>query len=281
MRSTNHFGNLYHQVWYDCQVECSRIRWWFTGYRLEMSNPDSTRWSKVNRKPIEAGKRTYKVANLKEGREYIFRVCAENLAGRGAWSDPSEPECALDPLAPPGRPGKPEVLAVGDTTASLKWKAPKEGVESIEHYVLEMRKRPQTDMEAEREAAAAAEAERKMKAMTWISRLPEYKEVEIAAPEIVLQVELNEGINDKIHWKKDGQRLKQGNGIEFISEGNIRILKITKTVSESDQGTYTAKVGGKKCECQVSVSLFMNDNNNVNSNNNISKLKLEEPKESF
>ena len=77
------------------------------------------------------------------------------------------------------------------------------------------------------------------------------------------------------------QRLKQGNGIEFISEGNIRILKITKTVSESDQGTYTAKVGGKKCECQVSVSLFMNDNNNVNSNNNISKLKLEEPKESF
>jgi len=72
--------------------------------------------------------------------------------------------------------------------------------------------------------------------------------------------------------------LKQGNGIEFISEGNIRILKITKTVSESDQGTYTAKVGGKKCECQVSVSLFMNDNNNVNSNNNISKLKLEEPK---
>ena len=50
-----------------------------------------------------------------------------------------------------------------------------------------------------------AKAERKMKAMTWISRLPEYKEVEIAAPEIVLQVELNEGINDKIHWKKDGQ----------------------------------------------------------------------------
>ena len=50
-----------------------------------------------------------------------------------------------------------------------------------------------------------------MKAMTWISRLPEYKEVEIAAPEIVLQVELNEGINDKIHWKKDGQVTKYCN----------------------------------------------------------------------
>ena len=179
-----------------------------TGYWLEMSNPDSTRWSKVNRKPIESGKRIFKVAGLKEGREYIFRVCAENLAGNGQWSDPSEPECAKDPLSVPGRPGKPEVLGVGESTSSLKWKAPTEGAHTIEHYVLEMRKRPQTDMEAirlEQEEKDRAKAEAKAKAATWITRLPEYKEVEIAAPQIVLEVELNDGVDGGIHWKKDGK----------------------------------------------------------------------------
>ena len=176
-----------------------------TGYWLEMSSPDSTRWSKVNRKAIEAGKRIYKLDGLKEGREYVFRVCAENLAGQGMWSDPSEPECARDPPEKPGRPGKPEVLAVGDTTASLKWSAPSEGDQNIDHYVLEMRKRPQQDLEAEREAAEAAKAEAAKKAIFWIQRLPEYTEIEIAAPEIVLEVELNDGINDKVHWKKDGE----------------------------------------------------------------------------
>merc|ERR1712130_662074 len=43
----------------------------------------------------------------------------------------------------------------------------------------------------------------------------------------------------------------------------------SKTISEEDQGTYTAKVGAKKCECKVSISLFGdNNNNNANENNN-------------
>ena len=180
-----------------------------TGYWLEMSSPDSTRWSKVNRKPIEAGKRIYKLDGLKEGREYVFRVAAENLAGPGAWSDPSEPECARDPKSKPGQPGKPEVLAVGDTTASLKWAAPKGGDADIDHYVLEMRKRPQVQItEEEKEAAEAAKAEAARKAVFWVERLPEYRDVELAAPEIVLEVELNEehaNFNDKVHWKKDGE----------------------------------------------------------------------------
>merc|ERR1719480_732645 len=116
-----------------------------------MSSPQAA----SRRKSIEAGKRIYKLDGLKEGREYVFRVCAENLAGQGMWSDPSEPECARDPPDQPGRPGKPEVLAVGDTTASLKWSAPPEGDQNIDHYVLEMRKRPQHDLEAERAAAEA------------------------------------------------------------------------------------------------------------------------------
>lgn len=72
------------------------------------------------------------------------------------------------------------------------------------------------------------------------------------------------------------QRLKQGDGVEFIEMGNTRKLIIRRNISEEDGGTYTAKVGAKKCECQVSISLFgSNDNNNSmtieenpNSNNN-------------
>merc|ERR1712142_1439972 len=83
------------------------------------------------------------------------------------------------------------------------------------------------------------------------------------------EVEVNSNVTDAIHWKKDGKRLKEGDGIEFLSFGNTRKLVIRKTISEEDQGTYTAKVGAKKCECKVSISLFGdNNNNNANNNNN-------------
>ena len=182
-----------------------------TGYWLEMSSPDSTRWSRVNRKPIESGKRMFKIGGLKEGRDYIFRVAAENLAGIGEWSEPSEPEIAKDPLSVPGRPGRPDILAVGTSTATLKWKAPKEtpGAGKVDSYILEMRKRNQTDesqeeINAKKEAARAAA---KLAKATWVRKLPEFFEIEIASPKLELECEVNGHVKESIHWKKDGKVL--------------------------------------------------------------------------
>ena len=182
-----------------------------TGYWLEMSSPDSTRWSRVNRKPIESGKRMYKIGGLKEGRDYIFRVAAENLAGIGDWSEPSEPEIAKDPLSVPGRPGRPDILAVGTSTATLKWKAPKEipGAGKVDSYILEMRKRNQTD-ESQEEITAKKEAARaaaKLAKATWVRKLPEFFEIEIASPKLELECEVNGHVKESIHWKKDGKVL--------------------------------------------------------------------------
>ena len=184
-----------------------------TGYWLEMSSPESSRWSKVNRKPIESGKRMFKVTGLKEGREYVFRVCAENLAGQGEWSEPSEPETACDPLLTPGRPGRPEILAVGATTATMKWKAPKVTKTGglPDSYILEMRKRNQTNQEEEAERRAAAKAAAKAAKQTWSRKLPDFHEVEIASPKLELEVEVNSNVTDAIHWKKDGKVLPEMN----------------------------------------------------------------------
>lgn len=180
------------------------------GFWLEMSSPDSQRWSKVNRKPLESGKRKFTIENLKEGRDYIFRVCASNLAGLGTWSEPSEPEKASPPDCVPGRPGKPEILAVGTSTATLKWAAPifVPGAGKVDHYQLEMRKRNQND-DNEKEAERKAELKNAAKAnkQTWIRKLPEFAEFEIASPTLELECEINANVNETIHWKKDGKVL--------------------------------------------------------------------------
>ena len=176
-----------------------------TGYWIEMSAPDSSRWSKVSRKPIEAGKRIFKVTGLKEGRDYIFRIAAENLAGMGEWSEPSEPETAKDPEDAPGRPGRPELLAVGTSTATLKWKAPKVG--KINNYILEMRKRDATDEEAEAQRREELKHQKKtgQKKETFVKKIQSSKQVEIGSPKIEFVCEVNLNIEHDVHWKKDGK----------------------------------------------------------------------------
>lgn len=62
------------------------------GYWVEKREVNSTHWARVNRTIIPDLE--ISVLGLLEGMTYIFRVCAENVAGPGKFSPPSEPKTA-------------------------------------------------------------------------------------------------------------------------------------------------------------------------------------------
>lgn len=66
------------------------------GYWVEKREINSTHWARVNRNIIN--ELEIMVEGLLEGLTYIFRVCAENVAGRGKFSPPSEPKTAQAPI---------------------------------------------------------------------------------------------------------------------------------------------------------------------------------------
>ena len=64
-----------------------------TKYILEKKEAFSSRWSEVTK----VTSTEFKVTGLKEGSEYQFRVSAENKAGVGKPSEPSESKVAKLP----------------------------------------------------------------------------------------------------------------------------------------------------------------------------------------
>lgn len=67
------------------------------GYWLEKREINSTRWTRVNRNLIPDLEMD--VQGLIEGLTYLFRVAAENVAGPGKFSPPSEPRTAQRPIS--------------------------------------------------------------------------------------------------------------------------------------------------------------------------------------
>ena len=65
-----------------------------TGYTLEVKQDFSSRWNKIATSVIET---SYNVTLLTTGSEYQFRVAAENRAGLGKFSKPSETVVAKPP----------------------------------------------------------------------------------------------------------------------------------------------------------------------------------------
>ena len=83
---------------------------------------------------------SFKVTDLEEGEEYLFRVTANTDEG------PSEPlvaDCAIKAKNPWGPPGPPRNLQLCDWDADrldLDWKFPeKDGGAPVTHYIMEMR----------------------------------------------------------------------------------------------------------------------------------------------
>ena len=108
------------------------------GYYVERKQPFSTIWTKVKRELI---KQTYlEVKDLVETNQYEFRVCAENEAGIGKFSESTGVFTAKDPFDKPGKPGTPRVSDVARDTISLSWESPQDdGNSPITNYIVEMR----------------------------------------------------------------------------------------------------------------------------------------------
>ncbi|TMS38626.1 hypothetical protein L596_005310 [Steinernema carpocapsae] len=105
-----------------------------TGYKIEYQEVGSTLWEKA---PDTINALSYTVRNLENGKQYRFRVRAENLVG---LSEPvvGSPVTARDPFDPPGAPSTPDVTGYDSNQVSLKWNPPRDdGGAPITGYVIE------------------------------------------------------------------------------------------------------------------------------------------------
>lgn len=66
------------------------------GYWIERKEVNSKHWTRVNRALLNTLE--VKATGLMEGLTYIFRVCAENLAGPGPFSEPTDRFVAMDAI---------------------------------------------------------------------------------------------------------------------------------------------------------------------------------------
>lgn len=67
------------------------------GYWIERKEVNSKHWTRVNRSLLSS--LDVKITGLMEGLTYIFRVCAENLAGPGLFSEPSDRTVTMDAIS--------------------------------------------------------------------------------------------------------------------------------------------------------------------------------------
>ena len=109
-----------------------------SNYVVEKRDTTTVNWITVS---ATVARTTLKVANLKTGAEYQFRICAENKFGKSHAID-SEPVLAQYPFKEPGPPGTPYVSAHTKESMAVEWHKPiSDGGSVIFGYHLERKEK--------------------------------------------------------------------------------------------------------------------------------------------
>ncbi|KAM3957310.1 projectin protein bent isoform 8-T9 [Aphomia sociella] len=108
-----------------------------TNYVVEKREARTPNWTKVSGYVTTPFLR---VKNLTVGRDYEFRVMAENQYGQSDPAQTSEPIKARHPFDPPGPPGVPRSVDTTESTITITWTKPRhDGGSPITGYVVEKR----------------------------------------------------------------------------------------------------------------------------------------------
>ena len=105
-----------------------------SGYRIKWKELGAREWDRL---PERVSLLSYTVKGLEKGKQYQFRVFAENVVG---LSEPlnGEPVTAKDPFDPPGPPSTPEVTGYDTSMVALRWNPPRDdGGSPVTGYVVE------------------------------------------------------------------------------------------------------------------------------------------------
>ncbi|XP_061891550.1 titin-like [Entelurus aequoreus] len=108
------------------------------GYILEKHDKDGVRWTKCNKRRLNDLR--FRCTGLTEGHYYQFRVSAENAAGVGSASEPSDYIKVCEASYPPGPPNNLKVTDYSFSTVSLSWSKPiYDGGAAITGFFVEMK----------------------------------------------------------------------------------------------------------------------------------------------
>ncbi|ERL85176.1 hypothetical protein D910_02598 [Dendroctonus ponderosae] len=108
-----------------------------TNYIIEKKEAKSSTWTKVSSYVTVPFVR---IRNLTLGKEYDFRVIAENIYGQSEPAVTSEPIRARHPFDPPGAPGTPRGIDSSEDSITIQWTKPRhDGGSPITGYVVEKR----------------------------------------------------------------------------------------------------------------------------------------------